>query len=414
MTALKDEFEKRNRNVQEKELKKELQQKKQELAQKDNMIEELKQLLQKNQAVAEELKDKVQRSNRFNFTTKSILKKNLKIIQKYVRVKVNILLLICRACGEVEQKNSKISKLHKKLQTLQNQLNHLNQSTATSIPSPTQSELGEVQVARGSRLLSNDAPVFSHFTRSVRSSKGDDTAESMERVRHPTNASSAPTLSPIQGGISIDSTKDSDILPGVDHTVVSKGLPQSSRDQVDFGKYIRKSEFSQDLDRNTVLGSELGSPPQRQNTLGADSQEDEILPAQVTHTSFTGRNLSFGSTPELDRSQALVEISQMEVDTLKTRLQAVEDLNETLKSELKLFENLNPSEGVQTTPGVGRGGSMPGAGKTKKEKTLSIQEHLEEMRALRRRLEESLAKNDQMMEELGKKKLGRPTGRCFK
>ena len=71
MTALKDEFEKMNRSVQEKELKKELEQKKQELAQKDNMIEELKQLLQKNQAVAEELKDKVQRSNGFHFTAKS-------------------------------------------------------------------------------------------------------------------------------------------------------------------------------------------------------------------------------------------------------------------------------------------------------------------------------------------------------
>ena len=102
------------------------------------------------------------------------------------------------------------------------------------------------------------------------------------------------------------------------------------------------------------------------------------------------------STFVADQSQREEDLRK-EIYLLQGQLSASRDLNDALKKELSLYDTLSrnsksgqKSGGLLGTSGVGNQGE------------LSLREHLEEIRALRLRLEDSIQQNNKLRELLEK------------
>ncbi|XP_064650443.1 myomegalin-like isoform X3 [Lineus longissimus] len=96
----------------------------------------------------------------------------------------------------------------------------------------------------------------------------------------------------------------------------------------------------------------------------------------------------------LFRSQSVEsDCLQREVDSLKSKLNAADALNETLKDELQLYDTLS----IRTAATLNTSRSQDPAGR---ENGLILSDHLEEIRLLRERLEESIKTYDQLRQQL--------------
>ncbi|XP_013384571.1 myomegalin, partial [Lingula anatina] len=102
---------------------------------------------------------------------------------------------------------------------------------------------------------------------------------------------------------------------------------------------------------------------------------------------FEGHSYTSTAPPDSEKDKLIVNLQQ--------KLKTVEELNETLKDEMKLFENIGTSVGIQSSPGMSTHGSQ-----TRRDPHSTLQEHLNEIRELRKRLEESIRNNDLLREKL--------------
>ncbi|XP_013408886.1 uncharacterized protein LOC106172607 [Lingula anatina] len=102
---------------------------------------------------------------------------------------------------------------------------------------------------------------------------------------------------------------------------------------------------------------------------------------------FEGHSYTSTAPHDSEKDKLIVNLQQ--------KLKTVEELNETLKDEMKLFENIGTSIGIQSSPGMSTHSSQ-----TRRDPHSTLQEHLNEIRELRKRLEESIRNNDLLREKL--------------
>ena len=177
----------------------------------------------------------------------------------------------------------------------------------------------------------------------------------MERARHSTGherLSGGHLESPLYSTMSSNSHHS----PGL--------ISDPSQDTTDFGHYpsggsrSRSAPFSQDH-RATML---------------ANADDPSLL--RMSH-------LSSGNYPGASSQQDLLR----ENNTLKLQLRDLQDVNDSLRGELSIYENLR-----QTVQAGLKGSSQASL----------LERHLDEIRQLRLKLEQSLAQNDRLRAQLEK------------
>jgi hypothetical protein len=135
---------------------------------------------------------------------------------------------------------------------------------------------------------------------------------------------------------------------------------------------------SRTLSYHETERSERNYSPQKSNVI------------QLSDLSPRSRTLFRSQSTESDNLQ-------WEVETLKSKLKAAEALNETLKDELQLYDTLSiRTAATLNTSGVGSGSRDPAG----RENGLILADHLEEIRLLRERLEESIKTYDQLRQQM--------------
>ena len=173
------------------------------------------------------------------------------------------------------------------------------------------------------------------------------------------------------------------------------------------GGNSHKAEF------HTVLG-ENGDKSSGRNSRASPTREISPSPARSrssTERSLRSRENSPLRSPYSSRGDDSTFVEgrsdkeekyQKEIYLLRGQLSASKDLNDALKKELSLYDTMSRnSPGVHNSHKMGSlstqvGGGSSGTGE------LSLREHLEEIRALRLRLEESIQQNNKLRELLEK------------
>ena len=174
--------------------------------------------------------------------------------------------------------------------------------------------------------------------------------------------------------------------------------PRTSANGQDHNDPMRKrSQTAPGLDRphDTYANTNKDDP---------DSASQQQF-ASRTHVSRTHKKTRTVQTDQW--SNAAVSSSdessstRAEVDHLKTKVREMQRLNRTLKTELEIYRKVldGSSEG-------GVGGVSDGRPQDSQDPNDVLKEHLEEIRALRKRLEESINVNDRLREQLEAKLAG--------
>lgn len=96
-----------------------------------------------------------------------------------------------------------------------------------------------------------------------------------------------------------------------------------------------------------------------------------------------------------------------EIEQLRSQLQIAESFNETMKDELRIYETLDlrKSIGIQNSPKLGSCASQTGPSESAQQGPVDLTGHLEEIRALRTRLEQSIQQNDELRKHMEKRLL---------
>lgn len=252
-----------------------------------------------------------------------------------------------------------------------------------------------------SPLISNSTTLKMDDTRISRMSDDD---KSLERMRHRTGSDDVDNVPSHHLSQSrVDIVEDSVVSSQKSHRISNdsfKGL-ESRHGNVTMdsdSKYVSVFDTDERLyDRHRLADRDLYSDHSfisgdRRSTGTNSRHHSEMIPPGLNLG-----NVSLSNRESICNHTALNETHNPDVDLLKSRLLAVEDLNKTLKEELNLYENLFTSVGVQSSPQK----SLLRQSSEDIDQDL-LQEHLAELRALRLKLEKSLKDSDRLREELEK------------
>ncbi len=118
------------------------------------------------------------------------------------------------------------------------------------------------------------------------------------------------------------------------------------------------SDIGDDVTNRLRHLSQYDSVPESQR-LAELEQMIEMAPAPTLNTLPSGDSL-FPSSSQSDSMARALETSRQEIENLKSRLRALEDLNEAMKKELSVYNNLKSSIGIQSSPVTGSHSSQTG------------------------------------------------------
>ncbi|KAJ8300735.1 hypothetical protein KUTeg_022254 [Tegillarca granosa] len=257
------------------------------------------------------------------------------------------------------------------------------------------------QQGHTSPLISNSTMLKLDDTRISRMSDDD---KSLERMRHRTGSDDVDNVLPHHLSRSrVEIVEDSVVSSQKSHRISSMSLNglenQPANVTIDSdSKYVSVFDTDERLyDRHRLADRDLYSD---HSFVSADRRSTGTNSRH--HLEMIPPGLNFGNVSSSHRESicnlsTLNETQNPDVDLLKSRLLAVEDLNKTLKEELNLYENLFTSVGVQSSPQK----SLLRQSSEDIDQNL-LQEHLAELRALRLKLEKSLKDSDRLREELEK------------
>ena len=163
---------------------------------------------------------------------------------------------------------------------------------------------------------------------------------------------------------------------------------------------LNKSPVSQqfDLHHQTRL-----SPVDRADYLdrynGITDAAQSLGSSLITDKRPQGHKIGSDYRPVVGQSSDSETISMLrqELQVVRIKLKSLEDVNKTLKLELQLYDSMKTSVGIQSSPKTGSHGSQ-----TTTDQSLNLQEHLQEIRALRKQLLKSIKNNDRLGEKLEK------------
>ncbi len=263
--------------------------------------------------------------------------------------------------ADVEEKNTVIAKLRKKLKNLQKQQSKMRDGDADSQYSAESQE--SMERVRHASL------------------------ESIERARHVSDSSHTAIRSP---EYPISSSSGRGKTPG-----------SGSEETADYNRYMTKSQtpvYESDLGTRSrshhSSGSDDNAEGQRSGLKAGQSfsrtpilqEEPEMFHSGVSSLPHSDSSRQHSFYPSTEHQEKIFR----ENDKLKLKLKNTEDLNESLRNELRLYENIRPS----------RGRSSTGVSFSHEPVTTGLEQHLLEIRALRKRLEESIQNNDRLREQL--------------
>ncbi|XP_067661683.1 myomegalin-like isoform X2 [Haliotis asinina] len=206
----------------------------------------------------------------------------------------------------------------------------------------------------------------------------------LERMRHRTASGVTNDLSSVHsagGDMSVFKSPKS-----ISPEKLSFQRKVMERDSVDFPFYSNQSglRFS-DITLNPSLKNRQEDAQDFMDSSGTTSKKSTTLKMSDCDSDLVSSR---------ERSQTPLN----DVGQLQARLGAMEDLNKTLKDELSIYETLCKSFGIQNTPRKSQGEATSPV-KTDID-SLSLREHLVEIRAMRQKLEEGLEHSDRMRDEL--------------
>ncbi|XP_048245211.1 uncharacterized protein LOC124145574 isoform X3 [Haliotis rufescens] len=209
----------------------------------------------------------------------------------------------------------------------------------------------------------------------------------LERMRHRTASGAANELSSVHSAgrdISVFNSPKN-----ISPEKLSFQRKVTERDSVDFPMYSNQSGLRFcDMTLNPSLEDRTEEARDFMDSSGTTSKKS------TTTTTFKMSDYDSERLSSRERSQTPLN----DVGQLQARLGAMEDLNKTLKDELSIYETLCKSFGIQNTPQKSQGEARSPV-KTDVD-SLSLREHLIEIRAMRQKLEQGLEHSDRMREEL--------------
>ena len=158
-------------------------------------------------------------------------------------------------------------------------------------------------------------------------------------------------------------------------SVAPRNYSHSRHDDVDLSQHISKSDYSHLHSDPSMNRSRSQHYSDKSRTFGSD------YPDSFSRTQNRLGNETFGSEhPSLDQ----LELYQQENAKLQLKLESMQHLNENLRGELKLYENMGPTSGNGPS------------------RDYSLKRHLEELRELRQKLEMTIEDNNRLREALQK------------
>ncbi|XP_033732642.1 golgin subfamily B member 1-like isoform X3 [Pecten maximus] len=300
--------------------------------------------------------------------------------------------------NELRKKNMLVDQLHQELLHF-HQMNRKSESPKSS--STVSSADGNVNPSGklSREIPPNKSPNRSHLSEQVSQVSS---LRSPERMRHMTGSSltdgSHLRLDRTQDGIVIvedmaDSSQGStgyhssrlsgdDFMPGPGHVHnVSGSDKENSSIYISAFDTDEKFMYNRRLADGQIFDDSMTPPVFKLNG-------DTSLPAKMSKIS-DGRQVELSILEKSAREDG-------EVESLRARLSAVEDLNKTLKDELNVYENLCTSIGVQNSPI-----KMSPQSKSKRDTdTDLLRQHLAEIRQLRIKLEHSVKDSDRLRHQL--------------
>ncbi|XP_046558265.1 centrosome-associated protein CEP250-like isoform X2 [Haliotis rubra] len=206
----------------------------------------------------------------------------------------------------------------------------------------------------------------------------------LERMRHRTASGATNELSSVHsagGDMSVFKSPKS-----ISPEKLSFQRKVMERDSVDFPLYSNQSGLRFcDMTLNPSLEDRTEEARDFMDSSGTTSKKS---------TTFKMSDCDSDLVSSRERSQTPLN----NVGQLQARLGAMEDLNKTLKDELSIYETLCKSFGIQNTPQKSQGEATSPV-KTNID-SLSLREHLVEIRAMRQKLEQGLEHSDRMRDEL--------------
>ncbi|XP_052094456.1 myomegalin-like isoform X2 [Mytilus californianus] len=295
---------------------------------------------------------------------------------------------------EVIRKNSRISQLDQSLLVTQNKLllvqgsqgsvtTNGHNSSRSSDHMGTSHTRNTVSPIRSPTSTTSDTRRFSDMSNFNQNEK------STERLRHATGTSDGSTAPFGHSVNDVNFTQET-----MDSSMRSAGTQDST------SRSFMKSHQNgvSDYTCTSMLGSEERMMDNRHDFYDASHTPSYLHNGNdVTFPSLHFEN----SHRENDNSRHVTfsdatgrESPVNNVSVLTTRLNALEDLNRTLKDEVNLYEKMCTSMGTQISP---RKSPSKSAGDLDKDLLL---EHLQEIRALRTKLEKSLEDSDRLREAL--------------
>ncbi|XP_076090848.1 uncharacterized protein LOC143062910 isoform X4 [Mytilus galloprovincialis] len=293
---------------------------------------------------------------------------------------------------EVIRKNSRISQLDQSLLVTQNKLllvQGSQGSVTTNGHSRTSDYMGTSHTKSTVSPIRSPTSTISDTRRFSDMSNFNQNEKSTERLRHATGTSDGSTAPFGHSVNDVNVTAET-----MDSSMRSAGTQDST------SRSFLKSHHNgvSDYTCTSMLGSEERMMDNRHDFYDASHTPSYLHNGNdVTFPSLHFEN----SHRENDNSRHVTfsdvtgrESPVNNVSVLTTRLNALEDLNRTLKDEVNLYEKMCTSMGTQISPR-----KSPSKASGGQDKDLLL-EHLQEIRALRTKLEKSLEDSDRLREAL--------------
>ncbi|CAH1787139.1 unnamed protein product [Owenia fusiformis] len=410
----------------------------QEMEQLRNQLREDAIEKQQLQNECENMKEEVQEREELNTKLKELLQDNQLSANK-ARQQLHQL------SNEVGDKNEVISKLSKKVKKLQDKLRQYSSELSLDQLSTNGSPHAPTP---GVQSLPPGGPRGQRM-----SQRSNETAESIERLRHRTASGATPheqlfRLVEGEGDVLSDHSAHSSLhssrhrsAPQASHiSTTSERSKHSSQADADLFAYLQPRDVGLRQGDGDISESSIGTGVTGSGLQTAADRDlfpylqASPLDAQSLFTDHTESTRHTGARSTVDprstRGQVTGDpMAAIELDNLKSRLNAVEELNETLRGELHLYESMKHMSigvGVQHSPAVGSrasqtfttgagpvGGTFsPGVAQSQAagageasgmEDSDLLQQYLAEIRELRKKLEESIDNNDRLRRQLEQK-----------
>ncbi|XP_063423936.1 myomegalin-like isoform X2 [Mytilus trossulus] len=293
---------------------------------------------------------------------------------------------------EVIRKNSRISQLDQSLLVTQNKLllvQGSQGSVTTNGHSRTSDYMGTSHSKSTVSPIRSPTSTISDTRRFSDMSNFNQNEKSTERLRHATGTSDGSTAPFGHSVNDVNLTAET-----MDSSMRSAGTQDST------SRSFLKSHHNgvSDYTCTSMLGSEERMMDNRH-----DFYDASHTPSYLHNgNDVTFPSLHFENSHRENENSRHVTFSDVtgrespvnNVSVLTTRLNALEDLNRTLKDEVNLYEKMCTSMGTQISP---RKSPSKASGDLDKDLLL---EHLQEIRALRTKLERSLEDSDRLREAL--------------